>query len=133
MSLLRTRDVKVGSVLAFTGVDPTDGQASFLWGHPDVFSLAKGDVVQVLDIETRTTTTWAKVLIAVVKGKCSGRTGYVSIDLGTRLQRSWQALTVTGSMASVRLPRRPSAPELTPIELASDPQTHPTVKGGRRS
>ncbi len=121
MSLLRTRDVKVGAVLAFTGVDPTDGQASFLWGDPNTFSLSRGDMVQVLDIETRASTTWAKVLVAVVKGKCSGRTGHVSIDLGTRIQRSWQALTATGSMAAARLPPRASTPSPTP---QSTPQGH---------
>jgi hypothetical protein len=101
VSLLRTRAIAEGSILAYTGVDPEDGQ-TFLWGNAKDFDLAKGDVVQVLEINRRDGTPWARVLVAVLKGKCCGRVGQVSINLEARLQRAWQTLTTTGSMAPVR-------------------------------
>jgi len=101
MSLLQTKSVRVGNLLAFTGVDPADGQ-TFLWGNAKDFDLTKGDVVQVLEIHRREGTPWARVVVAVIKGRCVARVGQVSINLEARLQRSWQVLTQTGSMAPVR-------------------------------
>lgn len=108
MSLLRTKAVRVGNLLAFTGVHPEQGQ-TFIIG-PAEFSLARGDVVQVIDIDRsrEADTPWAKVTVACIKGKCVGRMGIVGIDLSARLQRSWQALTVTGSMERTRAPAKPS-------------------------
>ncbi len=116
MSLLRTKFVQVGSLLAFTGVDPSDGQ-TFLWGNAKDFDLKKGDVIQVLEIHRREGTPWARVVVAVIKGKCVARVGQVSINLESRLQRSWQVLTQTGSMAAARRP--PSQPD--PQEIATVP------------
>lgn len=102
MSLLRTRAIRVGSMIAFTA-DPTAmNGVSLMWGNPAHMNLTRGDVVQVLSIEVGDGTPWAKVQVIVVRGKAAGRTGHVCIDMGERLQRCWQALTVTGSMAPVR-------------------------------
>lgn len=106
MSLLRTKNINVGTVLAFTGVHPEEGM-TFIYG-PAEFSLERGDVVKVIDInrDREGDTPWAKVTVAVLKGKFCGRIGTVGIDFSSRLQRSWQALTQTGSMAPVRAPVR---------------------------
>jgi len=106
MSLLRTNMVNVGSVLAFTGVEAEVGQ-TFLHGTPSEFSLDRGDVVKVIDIDRRREddTPYAKVTVACLKGKFCGRVGVVSMDLSTRYQRSWQGLTHSGSMAPVRASR----------------------------
>lgn len=110
MSLLRTRAIRVGSMIAFTA-DPTAMTGvSTMWGNPAHMNLTRGDVVQVLSIEVGDGTTWAKVQVLVLRGKAAGRTGHVSIDMGERLQRCWQALTPTGSMAPVRAPRTSAAP-----------------------
>lgn len=120
VSLMRTKGIAVGSILAFTGVDPAEGQ-TFLWGNPKDFSLRKGDVVQVLEIHRREGTSWARVIIAVIKGSCVARVGQVSVDLGTKVQRSWQVLTQTGSMAPVR---RSAAVRKAISQLPTDPD-HP--------
>lgn len=117
MTLLRTKAIAVGSILAFTGVDPTEGQ-TFMWGNPKDFSLNKGDVVQVLEIHRREGTPWARVVIAVIKGSCVARVGQVSMDMESRLQRSWQVLTQTGSMAPVR---RCAATRKAISQLPTDP------------
>lgn len=101
MSLLKTRSIREGSILAYTGVCPEDGQ-TFIWGNSQGFDLAKGDVVQVLEIHRREGSPWARVLVAVLKGKSAMRVGQVMINMEARLQRSWQCLTPTGSMAAVR-------------------------------
>ncbi len=106
MSLLRTRAIKVGSLLAFTA-DPTAmAGVSLMWGNPAHLSLTRGDVVQVLSIALGDGTTWAKVQVLILRGKRAGCTGFVSVDLGPRLQRCWQSLTATGSMAAARQPPR---------------------------
>ncbi len=109
MTLLRTKSVQVGTVLAFTGVSTEDGQ-TFIIGPPE-FTLDRGDVVKVIDIDMGRSvdTPWAKVTVACLKGKFVGRIGTVSIDLSTRYQRSWQHLTPTGSMPAVR-PSRTTPP-----------------------
>lgn len=101
MSLLRTRAIAEGSILAYTGVEPEDGQ-TFIWGNSQGFDLQRGDVVQVLEIHRRDGSPWARVLVAVLKGKCAMRVGQVMINMEARLQRAWQTLTTTGSMAPVR-------------------------------
>lgn len=101
MSLLQTRFIAEGSRLAFTGVTPEDGQ-TFIWGNVKDFDLERGDVVQVLEINRRDGSPWARVVVAVLKGKCCGRVGQVMINMDVRLQRSWQRLTMTGSMEPVR-------------------------------
>lgn len=125
MSLLRTRSIAVNSLLAFTGVDPDDGQ-TFLWGNPKDFELNRGDVVKVLEIHRRDGTPWARVIVAVIKGKSAGRVGQVSIDLTARVQRAWQTLTQTGSMAPVRVqrPKPPANPTESGIRM---PYTMNTV------
>jgi hypothetical protein len=101
MSLLQTRFIVEGSRLAYTGAPVEDGQ-SFIWGNAKDFDLERGDVVQVLEINRRDGSPWARVVVAVLKGKCCGRIGQISIDMSARLQRSWQRLTMTGSMEPVR-------------------------------
>ncbi len=103
MSLLRTKTIQVGTVLAFTGVSPAEG-LTFFYGSAAEFALEAGDVVKVIDIDRsrEKETPFARVTVAVLKGKFVGRVGQVSIDLSARLQRSWQTLTETGSMAPVR-------------------------------
>jgi hypothetical protein len=111
VSLLRTRSITEGSILAYTGVEPEEGQ-TFIWGNAKDFDLSKGDVVQVLEINRRDGSPWARVLVAVLKGKCCGRVGQVCINLEARLQRAWQTLTTTGSMAPVRATgKHPKMPE----------------------
>lgn len=104
MTLLRTKSITVGTVLAFTGITSEEGK-TFLWGNPSEFTLNAGDTVLIIDIERKETTPWARVTVAVLKGKCCGRTGVVSIDLSARSQRSWQRLTQTGSMEQIRVPQ----------------------------
>ncbi len=118
MTLLRTKSVQVGTVLAFTGVSAEDGQ-TFIIGPPE-FTLDRGDVVKVIDIDAGRSveTPWAKVTVACLKGKFVGRIGTVSIDLSTRYQRSWQHLTPTGSMVAVRAPR---------VTVPRKPQTYSMV------
>lgn len=106
MTLLRTKSIAVGTVLAFTGITSEEGQ-TFLWGNPSEFTLNAGDSVLVIEIERKESTPWARMTVAVLKGKCCGRTGVVSIDLSARSQRSWQRLTHTGSMEQVRAPAGP--------------------------
>ena len=110
MSLLRTKSIQVNAILAFTGVSAEEG-LSFFYGPPSEFALECGDVVKVVDIDRsrQAETPWAKVTVAVLKGKFVGRMGVVGIDLSSRLQRSWQALTETGSMAPVRTTGRTPA------------------------
>lgn len=103
MTLLRTKFIAVGTVLAYTGITSEEGQ-TFLWGNPSEFTLNAGDSVLVIEIEKKESTPWARMTVAVLKGKCCGRTGVVSIDLSARSQRSWQWLTQTGSMERVRAP-----------------------------
>jgi hypothetical protein len=103
MTLLRTKSITVGKVLAYTGAPPEEGQ-TFLWGNPKEFTLGIGDTVLVIDIERKDGTPWARMTVAVLKGVCCGRTGVVSIDMSARSQRSWQSLTQTGSMEKVRAP-----------------------------
>ena len=102
MSLLRTRAIKLGSLIAFTADATASNGVSLMWGNPTQMGLTRGDVVQVLGIEVGDGTTWAKVHVLVVRGKRAGCTGFVSIDMGERLQKCWQTLTVSGSMAPVR-------------------------------
>lgn len=112
MSLLRTKAIRVGSLLAFTA-DPTAmNGVSLMWGNPAHLGLSRGDVVQVLSIEVGDGTSWAKVQVLVLRGKRAGCTGHVSVDLGERVQRCWQSLTLSGSMEPVRQPRRPSQPDV---------------------
>lgn len=101
MSLLQTKFITEGSRLAFTGVPAEDGQ-TFIWGNAKEFDLDRGDVVQVLELNRREGSPWARVVVAVLKGKCVGRIGQVMINMEVRLQRSWQRLTVSGSMEPVR-------------------------------
>lgn len=116
MSLLRTRAIRVGTMIAFTA-DPTAmNGVSLMMAN---MTLSRGDVVQVLSIEIGDGTTWAKVQVLVVRGKTAGRTGYVCIDMGERLQRCWQALTATGSMAPVRVKARTSSPP----KMAAPPES----------
>ncbi len=124
MTLLRTKSISVGSVLAFTGITSEEGQ-TFLWGNPSEFTLNAGDTVLIIDIERKETTPWARVTVAVLKGKCCGRTGVVSIDLSSRSQRSWQTLTQTGSMEQVRAPNSSRRP-VTAYSIVVDK----TSKGG---
>lgn len=105
MSLLQTRWITEGSRLAYTGVPVEDGQ-TFIWGNAKDFDLERGDVVQVLEINRRDSSPWARVVVAVLKGKCVGRVGQVMINMEVRLQRSWRRLTATGSMEPVRATRR---------------------------
>lgn len=115
MSLLQTRWITEGSRLAYTGVSAEDGQ-TFIWGNAKDFDLERGDVVQVLEINRRDGSPWARVVVAVLKGKCVGRVGQVSIDMSARLQRSWQRLTTTGSMEPVRATGRYRAVRENPTE-----------------
>lgn len=107
MTLLRSKSVTVGTVLAFTGVKAEEDGQTFLHGTAAEFNLDRGDVVKIIDIdkERQGDTPWAKVTVACLKGKFVGRVGVVSIDLSTRYQRSWQSLTHTGSMVAVRAPK----------------------------
>jgi len=115
MSLLRTHNVRVGAVLAFTADATEINGVAIMWGNPDRMGLSRGDMIQVLEFETRPGTMWAKVLILILRGKHAGRTGHVSVDMGRRSQRCWRAITASGSMAAVREPsssrpsRRPTA------------------------
>lgn len=112
MSLLRTKAIRVGSLLAFTA-DPTAMTGvSLMWGNPAHLSLSRGDVVQVLSIALGDGTTWAKVQVLILRGKRAGCTGFVSVDLGPRLQRCWQGLTTTGSMEPIRQSRKPAQPDV---------------------
>jgi hypothetical protein len=106
MSLMRTRAIRLGSLIAFTADATASSGVSIMWGNPTQMGLTRGDVVQVLGIEVGDGTTWAKVHVLVVRGKRAGCTGFVSIDMGERLQRCWQTLTVSGSMAPVRAKQR---------------------------
>lgn len=119
MSLLQTRWITEGMRLAYTGVPVEDGQ-TFIWGNAKDFNLDRGDVIQVLEINRRDGSPWARVVVAVLKGKCCGRVGQVMINMEVRLQRSWQRLTMTGSMEPVRATsKRRKLPEIglpTPAE-----------------
>ena len=61
-------------------------------------------MVQVLEINRHDGSPWARVVVAVLKGKCCGRIGQISIDMSARLQRSWQRLTMSSSMETGRAP-----------------------------
>jgi hypothetical protein len=124
MSLLRTSSIRVGSILVFTGAPPEDGQ-TFLWGNPQHFDLQARDVVQVLEIHRRDGTSWARVLVAVIKGQCTGRVGQVSINMEARRQRSWQTLTMSGSMAPARVAAKSGAHRKAKVGEAA---THPATK-----
>jgi len=119
VSLLRTRAIRVGSLIAFTADPNAMNGVSLMWGNPAHMNLTRGDVVQVLGIEIGDGTTWAKVQVLVVRGKTAGRTGHVSIDMGERLQRCWQALTSTGSMAPVRAAQKSGAPPMMTLLRAA--------------
>lgn len=105
MTLLRTKSIVVGSVIAYTGGVPEETQ-TFVYG-PAEFELAKNDVVQVVDIDRsrEAETPFARVTVAVLKGKCCGRVGMVAIDMSLRSQRGWRPLTHTGSIEAVRPPK----------------------------
>lgn len=141
MSLLRTKTVTVGSVLAFTGVDAETGQ-TFIHGLPSEFNLDKGDVIKVIDIDRarEADTPWAKVTVACLKGRFVGRVGVVSMDLSTRYQRSWQTLTHSGSLPAVRAPKTARRPAPhgdldKPVdgEAATTPAPTPEVRRGGKS
>ncbi len=122
MSLLRTKAIRVGSLLAFTDDPAAANGVSLLWGNPAHMSLSRGDVVQVLSIEVGDGTTWAKVQVVVIRGKAAARVGHVSIDMGERRQRCWQALTATGSMAPIRCPKGTATPQaFAPLRPSSQP------------
>lgn len=123
MSLLRTKSIQVGSVLAFTGAAPEEG-STFFYGTIAEFNLLPGDVVKVIDIDRSraTATPFARVTVAVLKGKFVGRLGTVSIDLSTRVTRAWQVLTVTGSMAPLRATTRQVAAPSVPIATLDEPE-----------
>lgn len=103
MSLLRTKSIVVGSVIAYAGGEPEETQ-TFVFG-PAEFSLHEGDVVKVVDLARMGETPFARVTVAVLKGRCCGRVGVIALDMSLRSQRGWRALTQTGSMESVRKPR----------------------------
>lgn len=127
MSLLRTKSIQVGSVIAFTGASPEEG-STFFYGTIAEFNLLPGDVVKVIDIDRSrdSSTPFARVTVAVLKGKFVGRLGTVSIDLSARVTRAWQALTMTGSMAPLRATRRQAAVPREDIATLDDPERHAT-------
>jgi len=121
MSLLRTKQIVVGTVLAYTGA-PTGAEGQTFIHGPAEFTLSRGDMVKVIDIDRARApdTPWAKVTVACLKGESAGRVGVVAIDFSAPLQRSWQSLTESGSMAPVRAPRssgmRPSTTAYSVID-----------------
>lgn len=125
MSLLRTKNITVGSVIAYAGGSPEDTQ-TFVYG-PAEFTLDKNDVVQVVDIDRsrESDTPFARVTVAVLKGRCCGRVGMVAIDMSLRSQRGWRGLTVSGSMQPVRAPSLTSARRV--VDPANETSEKPTV------